>query len=190
MAFYSCSYFPAKTEIGVFPPSWHCPKLDLLGRVEEMAASQCFLMAGCGWLLCLAQAQQLLRQSLATRTPLCPHAYTSHHRIKVQDGQMTGVQGSVWDWGKLGALCQWGSHDLLRIKRAVQSSTVNYTDWAGRYLTTTLYTQTHKTTLPLPLSLNILLYTANCALWHCLTAENLQRQNVCVYNIFSLWHDH
>lgn len=33
------------------------------------------------------------------------------------------------------------------------------------------YIHRHKTSLPLPLSLNILLYTANCALWHNLRAE-------------------
>ncbi|KAG7228768.1 hypothetical protein INR49_008546 [Caranx melampygus] len=48
---------------------------------------------GCGRLLCLARAQQLLRQTqstLATRTRFCPHEHTPHHRIEVRGGQMTG----------------------------------------------------------------------------------------------------
>lgn len=108
---------------------------DPLGRFEDMAASQCFLMAGCGRFLCLARAQQLLRQTYSTpghpRSAL-PTRTHSRRRIRVLAGQKTGVQGSVGDGGKLGALCQWGSYVPSRDQRAVQLSTANYTDWAGR----------------------------------------------------------
>lgn len=134
---------------------------NLQGTFEGMAASQCFLWAGCGRLLCLAP--EAGPEHLGHPYSLLPTYTHSHHRIKVGGGQMTGLQGSNWDWGKLGAFCQWGSSVLLKIRRAVQPSTANYTDWAGRYLTTNTHTQAQKT-LPLPLSLHIPPKTANCAL--------------------------
>ncbi len=71
--------FPSWDRNRCFPSFLAVRMQDLLGRFEEMAASQCFLVAGCGQLLCLAQAQQLPRQAqstLATRTRFCPHAHT------------------------------------------------------------------------------------------------------------------
>lgn len=97
MAFLFMIIFPSRDRNRCFPSFLVVRMQDLPGRFEEMAAVQCFLMAGCGRLLCLAQAQQLLRQTqstLATRTWFCPHEHTPHHRIEVQGGQMTGVQGS------------------------------------------------------------------------------------------------
>lgn len=87
-----------------------------------------------------------LRQAhstLATRTRFCPHAHTPTAGSRSKAARWRGVQGSVWDWGKLGALCQWGSYVQVRITRAVQPSTANYTGWAGRYLTTNTHTLTH-----------------------------------------------
>lgn len=97
---------------------------DLLGSFEEMAAWLCFLGAGCGQFPWLAGAQQLLRPAQEhlghpySVLPTCTHP---HHRIKVGRGQMTRVQGSVWDWERICALCKCGSYILLRITKAVDS---------------------------------------------------------------------
>lgn len=77
--FLSMLIFPSWDRNRCFPSFLVVLMQDLLGRFGEMAVLQCFLMAGCGQLLCLAQAQQLLRQAqstLATRTRFCPHAHT------------------------------------------------------------------------------------------------------------------
>lgn len=77
--FLSMLIFPSWDRNRCFPSVLVVCMEELLGRFEEMAASQCFLVAGCGRLLWLAQAQQLLRQAqstLATRTRFCPHAHT------------------------------------------------------------------------------------------------------------------
>lgn len=112
-------FFPAHIsqmgpEMGIFPPSWWYTCRSC-GRFKEMAASLCFLGAGCGPLLYLALAQQLLRQAQEhlghpySVLPTCAH---SHRMIKVGGSQLTRVQGSGPDWKKIGALCQCGSYNM------------------------------------------------------------------------------
>lgn len=132
-----------RTEMGIFPPSWWYT-FRSHGRFKEMAASLCFLGAGCGPLLCLARAQQLLRQAqehLGHPRSLLPTCAYSHRMIKVGGGQLTGVQGSGPEGKKICALCQCGSYNMsYRITGSKQSSTAaSFTDSTGRYLTTNTY---------------------------------------------------
>lgn len=112
-------FFPAHisqmgTEMGIFPPSWWYT-FRSCGRFKGMAASLCFLGAGCGPLLYLAHAQQLLRQAqehLGHPRAVLPTCAYSHRTIKVGGGQLTRVQGSGRDWKKICALCQCGSYNM------------------------------------------------------------------------------
>lgn len=103
------------TEMGIFPPSWWY-NFRSCGRFKEMAALLCFLGAGCGPLLCLARAQQLLRQAqehLGHPRSVLPTCAYSRRVIKVGGGQLTRVQGSGSDGMKIFALCQCGSYNMF-----------------------------------------------------------------------------
>lgn len=132
------------TEMGVFPPSWWYTFRGC-GRFKEMAASLCFLGAGCGVLLCLARAQQLLRQAqehLGHPRSVLPTCAYSHRAIKVGGGQLTRVTGfRPQRQENLCPLPVWFlQYVLLRITWSKQSSTAaSFTDSTGRYLTTSTY---------------------------------------------------
>lgn len=97
-----------------FPPSWWYT-FRSCGRFKEMAALLCFLGAGCGPLLCLARAQQLLRQAqehLGHPRSVLPTCAFSHPWSRSEAGQLTRIQGSGPDGKKICALCQCGSYNM------------------------------------------------------------------------------
>lgn len=121
------------TEMGIFPSSWWY-NFRSCGRFKEMAALLCFLGAGCGPLLCLARAQQLLRQAqehLGHPRSVLPTCAYSHRVIKVGGGQLTRVQGSGPNGMNIFALCQCGSKQ--------SSKAASFTNSTGRYPTTNTY---------------------------------------------------
>ena len=151
---------------------------DLLGRLEEMAALQCFLMAGCGRLLCLARAQQLLRRTRstsATRAGFCPQAHTLPPQDQGRRRLDDGGAGFSLRLRETCALCQWGSDVLLRITRgrAAKHSKLHR---VGGKAPDHKHTQHNCATLPL--SLNILIYTEICASWHYFVALKEYRSGV------------
>ena len=89
--------FPSWDRNRCFPSLVHTQ--DLLGRSEEMAALQCFLMAGCGHFFCLLRLSSSWGRPRAPWPPVLGSAHM--HTLlttgfKVQGSQMMGVQGSVW----------------------------------------------------------------------------------------------
>lgn len=141
------------------------------GRVKEMAASLCFLGAGCGPLLCLARAQQLLRQAkstLATRAQFYLHVHIptawsrsgaaswQGYKVQAPKTQKTAPSASV-----VFTICPTQDPTLSSL-----STAASFTDLTSRYPTANTYSEAEN--------------AANSASWYYIKAEqgyqNMQRE--------------
>lgn len=172
--FYSCSYFPAGTEIGVFPPSWWCACRICCAHLRRWQPLSVFSWQGAVGYSAWLNLGSSWGRPRAPWPPMLVPAHTAHTPTTASRSKTTRWRGCRVQSDTEGNsvpsangvhMSYLGSKGLWSQAQQITQTVLEGT-WPQTHIT-----QAHKITLPLPLSLSIFLHAANWTSWRFLMDE-------------------